>query len=38
MANANFKDYIKIQVILFKENYGLIKKPKYFEKLNVDDD
>jgi hypothetical protein len=38
MANANFKDYIKIKVILFEKYYELTKKVKYFEKLNVDDD
>ncbi len=38
MANANFKNYIKIKVILFEEYYELTKKVKYFEEISVDDD
>ncbi len=38
MANANFKGYIKIQVILFEKYYALTKKVTYFEELSVDDD
>ncbi len=37
-TNANFKDYIKVEVALIKENYELIEKSKYFEKLKVDND
>lgn len=38
MANANFKNYIKIKVILFEEYYELTKNVKYFEEISVDDD
>jgi hypothetical protein len=37
-TNANFKDYVKVEVALSKENYELIEKSKYFEKLKVDND
>ncbi len=37
-ANASFKDYIKFEVTLVKENYEFIEKSKYFEELLVDSD
>ncbi len=37
-TNANFKDYIKVEVALIKEYYELSEKSKYFEKLKVDND
>jgi hypothetical protein len=30
MANANFKDYIKVKVALAKKNYELIESFEYF--------
>jgi hypothetical protein len=35
--NANLKDYLKVEIILVKENYELIKEAKFFKKLQVDE-
>jgi hypothetical protein len=33
--NANLKDYLKVEVGLVENNYELIEKVEYFEKLQV---
>jgi hypothetical protein len=38
MTNANFKDYIKFEVVIVEKNDEFIEKSKYFEKLLVDND
>jgi hypothetical protein len=35
---VNFKHYIKVEVVLAKENYELIEEFKYFEEIEVDND
>jgi len=37
MANVNFKDYIKFEVVVEK-NYEFIEEFEYFEELLVDND
>ncbi len=37
-TNANFKDYIKIEVALVKDNHELIEESNYFEEFKVDND
>jgi hypothetical protein len=32
------KDYLKVEIGLIEDNYGLIKEVEYFEKLQVDED
>jgi hypothetical protein len=36
MANVNFKDYIKFEVVVVEKNYEFIEEFEYFEKLLVD--
>ncbi len=38
MKNKNFKDYLKVEVVLFENNNELIEEFEYFEKLKVDND
>jgi hypothetical protein len=38
ITRLDFKDYIKVEAILAKENNELIEKAKYFEKLKVVND
>ncbi len=38
MANVNFKDYIKFEVVVIEENYEFIEEFEYFEELLVDND
>jgi len=38
MANANFKDYIKILITLVEENYEFIEESEYFENLLINSD
>lgn len=38
IINANFKHYIKVEVVFAKENYELIEESKYFEEMKVDND
>lgn len=37
-TNANFKDYVKTEVALIKDNYELIEESNYFEEFKVDND
>jgi hypothetical protein len=34
--NANLKNYLKVEIGLFKDNYELVKEAKYFEELFED--
>jgi hypothetical protein len=36
--NVELKDYLKVEVGLIENNYELIEKVEYFEKLQVDED
>jgi hypothetical protein len=38
MKNENFKDYLKVEVVLVENNNELIEEFEYFEKLRVDSD
>ncbi len=38
MPTKNIKDYLKVEGSLVDDNYKLIEKEKYFEKLDVDDE
>jgi len=37
-TNSNFKDYVKFEVVIVKENYEFIEESKYFEELLIDND
>jgi len=37
-TNANFKDYIIVEVVLIENNYELIEESNYFKKLKVQND
>jgi len=36
--NSNFKQYLKIEELLTKDNYNLIEKHDFFKELQVDGD
>jgi hypothetical protein len=36
--NSNFKQYLKIEKLLAKDNYNLIEEHDFFEELQVDGD
>jgi hypothetical protein len=38
MANANFKDYIKVKVAWAEKDYELIQKFEYLKKLKVNNE
>ncbi len=37
-TNSNFKDYVKFEVVLTKENYEFMEESEYFEELLIDND
>jgi hypothetical protein len=37
-TNSNFKDYVKFEVVLTKENYEFIEEFEYFEELLINSD
>jgi hypothetical protein len=38
ITNENFKDYVKVEVVLVEKNNELIEEFEYFETLKVDSD
>jgi hypothetical protein len=35
---VNLKDYLKVEIALIEDSYGLIKEVEYFEELQVDEE
>ncbi len=37
-SNVNLKDYLKVEIGLVEDSYGLIKEVEFLKKLQVDED